>query len=147
MKKAFCKMCVTICGRFCPDEGVVAGYDNRIRAKYTAKWGVQIAGMLFQTRSSKDKNIINGRIKSINIPHRYTLSGVDIIRSFYALLERKIIPKICPSNSPALHLQALRHSLPSSNYSHPQPPSCFFPPPVHSERKGMPAGGFAKMGV
>ena len=49
LKKAFCKMCVTICGRFCPDEGVVAGYDNRIRAKYTAKWGVQIAGMIFQT--------------------------------------------------------------------------------------------------
>ncbi|WP_455503298.1 DUF6783 domain-containing protein, partial [Blautia sp.] len=23
-------MYVTICGRFCPDEGVVAGYDNRI---------------------------------------------------------------------------------------------------------------------
>ena len=45
-------MCVTICGRFCPDEGVVAGYDNRIRAKYTAKWGVQIAGMIFQTGSS-----------------------------------------------------------------------------------------------
>ena len=120
-------MCVTICGRFCPDEGVVAGYDNRIRAKYTAKWGVQIAGMLFQTRSSKDKNIINGRIKSINIPHRYTLSGVDIIRSFYALLERKIIPKICPSNSPALHLQALRHPLPPSQQLPPQPPSCFFP--------------------
>ena len=53
LKKAFCKMCVTICGRFCPDEGVVAGYDNRIRAKYTAKWGVQIAGMIFQTRSSR----------------------------------------------------------------------------------------------
>ncbi len=46
------KMCVTICGRFCSDEGVVAGYDNRIRTKYTAKWGVQIAGMIFQTRSS-----------------------------------------------------------------------------------------------
>ena len=44
-------MCVTICGRFCPDEGVVAGYDNRIRVKYTAKWGVQIAGMIFQTHS------------------------------------------------------------------------------------------------
>ena len=51
LKKAFCKMCVTICGRFCPDEGAVAGYGNRIRAKYTAKWGVQIAGMIFQTRS------------------------------------------------------------------------------------------------
>ena len=30
----------------------VAGYGNRIRVKYTAKWGVQIAGMIFQTRSS-----------------------------------------------------------------------------------------------
>ncbi len=52
LKKAFCKMCVTICGRFCPDEGAVAGYGNRIRAKYTAKWGVQIAGMIFQTGST-----------------------------------------------------------------------------------------------
>ena len=51
LKKAFCKMCVTICGRFRPDEGTVAGYGNRIRVKYTAKWGVQIAGMVFQTRS------------------------------------------------------------------------------------------------
>ena len=51
LKKAFCKMCVTICGRFCPDEGVVVGYGNRIRAKYTAKWGVQITGMISQTRS------------------------------------------------------------------------------------------------
>ena len=51
LKKAFCKMCGTICGRFRPDEGAVAGYGNRIRVKYTAKWGVQIAGMVFQTRS------------------------------------------------------------------------------------------------
>ena len=51
LKKAFCKMCVTICGRFRPDEGTVVGYGNRIRVKYTAKWGVQIAGMIFQTRS------------------------------------------------------------------------------------------------
>ncbi|WP_342981621.1 DUF6783 domain-containing protein [Ruminococcus sp. 2227st1_E6_2227SCRN_220401] len=41
-----------MCGRFCPDEGAVAGYGNRIRAKYTAKWGVQIAGMIFQTGSN-----------------------------------------------------------------------------------------------
>ena len=52
LKKAFCKMCVTICGRFCPDEGAVAGYGNWIRVKYPAKWGVQIAGMIFQTHSS-----------------------------------------------------------------------------------------------
>ncbi|WP_342980201.1 MULTISPECIES: DUF6783 domain-containing protein [unclassified Ruminococcus] len=44
-------MCVTICGRFRPDEGAVAGYGNRIRVKSPAKWGVQIAGMIFQTRS------------------------------------------------------------------------------------------------
>ena len=50
--KTICRMCVTIYWRFCPDEGAVAGYGNWIRAKYTAKWGVQIAGMIFQTRSS-----------------------------------------------------------------------------------------------
>ena len=44
-------MCVTICGGFGPDEGAVAGYGNRIRVKYTAKWGVQIAGMIFQSHS------------------------------------------------------------------------------------------------
>ena len=51
MKKAFCKMCVTICGRFRSDEGAVAGYGNRIRVKSIAKWGMQIAEMIFQTRS------------------------------------------------------------------------------------------------
>ncbi|MFR1426974.1 MAG: DUF6783 domain-containing protein [Blautia wexlerae] len=45
-------MCVTICGRFCSNKGVIAGYDNRIREKYTSKWGVQIVGMIFQTRSN-----------------------------------------------------------------------------------------------
>ena len=50
-------MCVTICGRFCPDEGAVAGYGNRIRAKYTAKWGVQIAGMILQTRSREKEEL------------------------------------------------------------------------------------------
>ena len=67
LKKAFCKMCVTICGRFCPDEGVVAGYDNRIRVKYTAKWGVQIAGMIFQTRS----NLYLFFYMVILLPHGY----------------------------------------------------------------------------
>ena len=53
LKKAFCKMCVTICGKFRSDEGAVAGYGNRIRVKSPAKWGVQIAGIIFQTRSSQ----------------------------------------------------------------------------------------------
>ena len=36
-------------GDFCPDEGAIAGYGNRIRAKYTAKWGVQICGNDFSS--------------------------------------------------------------------------------------------------
>ena len=44
-------MCITICGRFRLNEGGVVGYGNRMKAKYTVNWGVQIAGMIFQTRS------------------------------------------------------------------------------------------------
>ena len=52
MKKAFRELRVPVCGRFYPNEGGVAGYGNRMRVKYTAKWGLQIAEMIFQTRSS-----------------------------------------------------------------------------------------------
>ncbi|MEO2614060.1 DUF6783 domain-containing protein, partial [Blautia wexlerae] len=34
------------------NKGVIAGYNNRIREKYTSKWGVQIVGMIFQIRSN-----------------------------------------------------------------------------------------------
>ena len=50
LKIAFRQLCVPLCGRFSPDEGGVAGYVDRIGAKYTAKWGVQMAGMNLQTR-------------------------------------------------------------------------------------------------
>ncbi|MGN9078346.1 DUF6783 domain-containing protein [Oliverpabstia intestinalis] len=53
MKKAFRELRVPVCGRFYPNEGGVAGYGNRMRVKYTAKWGLQIAEMIFQTRSSR----------------------------------------------------------------------------------------------
>ena len=56
LKNAFCKMCVTICGRFFLNEGGVVGYVNWMKAKYTANWGVQIAGMIFQTRSNFIQN-------------------------------------------------------------------------------------------
>ena len=52
LKNALRKMCVTICGRFCSDEGVVVDYDNRIRTKYTANCDAHLAGMIFQTHSS-----------------------------------------------------------------------------------------------
>ena len=62
-------MCVTICGRFRPDEGAVAGYGNRIRVKYTAKWGVQIAGMIFQTRS-KPIDVLTDSKRMLPFPGR-----------------------------------------------------------------------------
>ncbi|MGE9888390.1 DUF6783 domain-containing protein [Mediterraneibacter faecis] len=45
-------MRVPVCGRFNPHKGGVAGYGNRMKVKYTAKWGLQITEMIFQRRSS-----------------------------------------------------------------------------------------------
>ena len=50
MQKVFRALRVSVCGRFYPNEGGVAGYGNRMRVKYTAKRGLQIADMIFQTR-------------------------------------------------------------------------------------------------
>ncbi len=50
-------MCVTICGRFDPNEGGVVGYVDRMRAKSPAKWGVYLAGMNFQTCSRLDQSL------------------------------------------------------------------------------------------
>ena len=58
LKIAFRQMCVTLCGRFGPDEGGVAGYVDRIGTKYAAKWGVQMVGMNFQTHPSTNGTIL-----------------------------------------------------------------------------------------
>ena len=69
LQKAFHNMCVTICGRFHPDKGAVAGCGNRIRVKFPAKWGVQIAGMIFQTRSKHTKrNLRRNKYSSDEVP-------------------------------------------------------------------------------
>ena len=60
MKIAFRQMCVTVCGRFGPNEGGVVGYVDGMKAKYTAKWGMQMTGMNFQTRSS-----LSARLKGL----------------------------------------------------------------------------------
>ena len=75
-------MCVTVCGRFCPDEGAVAGYGNRIRAKYTAKWGVQIAGMIFQTRS--------GTLRLLDLCNRIhrQVSGIFSSKTMYQIQKK-----------------------------------------------------------
>ena len=69
LQKAFHNMCVTIYGRFCPDKGAVAGCGNRIRVKSPAKWGVHIAGMIFQTRSKHTKrNLRRNKYSSDEVP-------------------------------------------------------------------------------
>ena len=40
-------MCVTICREFSSNEGGIAGYVDRMRGKFPAKWGVQMTGMNF----------------------------------------------------------------------------------------------------
>ena len=73
-------MFVTICRSFHPDEGAVAGYGNRIRVKYTAKWGAQIAGPLFQTQFDVAHHAFFSPIPSISrIPldqYRYLQNDV-----------------------------------------------------------------------
>lgn len=56
LKTAFRKMYPTFGGRSAPDRGVIAGYVDEIRGRSPAKWGMQIAGMSFQTRSRKLSN-------------------------------------------------------------------------------------------
>ena len=69
LQKAFHNMCVTICGRFHPEKGAVAGCGNRIRVKFPAKWGVHIAGMIFQTRSKHTKrNLRRNKYSSDEVP-------------------------------------------------------------------------------
>ena len=93
LKKAFCKMCVTICGRFRPDESVVTGYDNRIRMKYTAKWGVQIAGMIFQTGSNfalyRNMFYMNVLLSETKLPEKITFCIIALgsINCFYIAVE------------------------------------------------------------
>ena len=40
-------MCVTICGEFDSNEGGIAGYVDRMRSKFPAKWDVRMAVMNF----------------------------------------------------------------------------------------------------
>ena len=69
LKNALRKMCVTICGRFCSDEGVVVDYDNRIRTKYTAIYISCFAKSIFQTRSKKELYFRNFKCVSISELH------------------------------------------------------------------------------
>ena len=52
-----------------PNEGIVANYGNRIRVKYTAKRGIQIVGMIFQTRSNTSyiTSATSSNISSVSI--------------------------------------------------------------------------------
>ena len=83
LKKAFRELRVPVCGRFYPNEGGVAGYGNRMRVKYTAKWGLQIAEMIFQTRSSISTHVLLAEDNDLNAEIAVTLleeTGIVIER-------------------------------------------------------------------
>ena len=103
MINAFCKMCITICGRFRLNEGGVVGYGNRMKAKYTVNWGVQIAGMIFQTRSS-----INTIYILITICHIY--------RFFPLLYLRDILLHFVSFSYLQFHLHLIQAYLKDSDY-------------------------------
>jgi len=50
-ENAFCQMRVTLQASWTTNVQDDVGDLTRMRARYTAKWGVQLAGMIFQTRS------------------------------------------------------------------------------------------------
>ena len=55
LKIAFCKICVTICGRFRLNEGGGANYINWMKTKYTANRSVQVARIIFKHTIKTDK--------------------------------------------------------------------------------------------
>ena len=57
------------------------GYVDRMRAKYTAKWGVHLAGMNFQTRSNvdKEKKVMWQFAISSGLPHFYGKIGGYVV--------------------------------------------------------------------
>ena len=87
LKKAFRELRVPVCGRFYPNECGVAGYGNRMRVKSPAKWGLQIAEMIFQTRSSAGCQIsfIGYALKLGGSVHNY--SNSCFISPKYFLIE------------------------------------------------------------
>ena len=63
-EEGFCRMYVTICGRFRLDEGAVTGYDSRIRVKYTTKLGVQIVNYPKKENATTSGSILPAFIHS-----------------------------------------------------------------------------------
>ena len=89
LKKAFRELRVPVCGRFYPNKGGVAGYGNRMRVKYTAKWGLQIAEMIFQTRSSisVDSPLINSTLATYQ--SQCTVRNTNVVWVYKTVNEKK----------------------------------------------------------
>ena len=60
------------------NEGGVAGYGSRMKAKYTVNWDVQIAGMVFQTLSSLIQYNRHPRRKPIPYICNFSRSGLNV---------------------------------------------------------------------
>ena len=90
----FCQLCVTVCGRFVPDEGRIAGYVTWIRGKYAAKWDVQMAGRNFNTRSSCEMH--QDFAANARVPPKSASGRLENANSALS------IPNQCPGPLPSL---------------------------------------------
>ena len=73
-----------------PNKGGVAGYGNRKRGKYTAKWGLQIAEMIFQIRSSNLKARKAWSFAPLYPYITYGLYRKNVPRNFLLWFERSL---------------------------------------------------------
>ncbi len=135
MKIAFGKMCVTLCGRFDLDEGGVAGYVDRIGGKYTAKWGVRIVGMNFQTHSSTTRKstspALPGSSMAVNLTALFFRRFLTQAVPTSASPPTQLIPSAYPPNRYTFQTPSYPSSAPKPLYSNQAEPYIFQPDHCH----------------
>ena len=118
LKKAFRELRVPVCGRFYPNEGGVAGYGNRMRVKYTAKWGLQIAEMLFQTRSKATYDEIKKyvaehnagmKVSNLYISQVKRKCGIEVGKNYNLPKHEDSRQPQCPEDKESAIVEALKH--------------------------------------
>ena len=88
LKRAFCKMCVTICGRSCPDEGAAAGYATEFGQNIPQSGACRLWEWFFRHILSRAKK------------YRYTSALLEVYRYFIHSLfsfirHPQFFPRLC----------------------------------------------------
>ena len=118
LKKAFRELRVPVCGRFYPNEGGVAGYGNRMRVKYTAKWDSQLTKSLFQTRSKATYDEIKKyvaehnagmKVSNLYISQVKRKCGIEVGKNYNLPKNEDSRQPQCPEDKESAIVEALKH--------------------------------------